>query len=99
MQDAFEVYEMRHQSFGLSIRRERIDRRRRFRSIPGALLARVGPQPSCFRLCAALIYLAGGDVGCYRKTILLAGDETPVSGRSSNGGFWPKKVKNAFNGG
>jgi hypothetical protein len=26
--------------------------------------------------------------------------ETPVFGRSSNGGFWPKKVKNAlsFNG-
>jgi hypothetical protein len=28
------------------------------------------------------------------------GAETPVFGRSSNGGFWPKKVKNAlsFNG-
>jgi hypothetical protein len=22
--------------------------------------------------------------------------ETPVSGRSSNGGFWPKKVENAL---
>jgi hypothetical protein len=47
-------------------------------------------------LCAALIYMAGGDVGCYGQTILLTGDEMPFPAVAQTVGFGLGKSKIPF---
>jgi hypothetical protein len=46
-----------------------------------------GPTTRWIGLCAALIYMAGGDVDCYGQTILLAGDEMPFRAVAQMVGF------------